>query len=46
MTMIKTNEAKINGQYESIQSLSTIVLCLIEAQCMQIRADEQDDDDK
>ena len=26
--------------------MSTIILCLMECQCMQIRAEEQDDDDK
>jgi predicted nuclease with TOPRIM domain len=31
---------------ESIESICTITLCLVESQCMQIRAEEQDDLDK
>lgn len=31
---------------ESIESICTITLCLVESQCMQIRAEEQDDIDK
>lgn len=31
---------------ESIESVCTICLCLIESQCMQIRSEEQDDSDK
>jgi molecular chaperone GrpE (heat shock protein) len=31
---------------ESIESICTITLCLVESQCMQIRAEEQDDSDK
>lgn len=34
---------KINESNESIESICTISLCLMESQCMQIRADEQDD---
>ena len=31
---------------ESMDSVATISLCLMESQCMQIRAEEQDNEDK
>lgn len=37
---------KVNDVNESIESICTISLCLLESQCMQIRAEEQDDEDK
>lgn len=37
---------KVKDVNESIESICTVTLCLIENQCMQIRADEQDDIDK
>ena len=37
---------KVNEVMESIESMCTISLCLMESQCMQIRAEEQEDEDK
>ena len=37
---------KVDDVNESIESVCTISLCLIESQCMQIRAEEQDEEDK
>jgi hypothetical protein len=37
---------KVNQTMESIDSICTITLCLIESQCMQIRAEETDEQDK
>ena len=37
---------KVDDMNESIESICTIILCLMESQCMQIRAEEQDDIDK
>ena len=37
---------QVLGINKSIESLCTISLCLIESQCMQIRSEEQDDQDK
>ena len=37
---------QVHDVNESIESVCTICLCLIEGQCMQIRSEEQDDVDK
>ena len=37
---------KVNEVMESIESMCTISLCLMESQCMQIRSEEQEDEDK
>jgi hypothetical protein len=37
---------QVNEVNESIESICTISLCLLESQCMQVRADEQDEEDK
>jgi hypothetical protein len=37
---------RVNEVTESMESVCTISLCLMESQCMQIRAEEQDDEDK
>ena len=37
---------KVSDFQEGIESMSTLMLCLMESQCMQIRAEEQDEEDK
>lgn len=37
---------KVDDVNESIESICTISLCLLESQCMQLRSEEQDDQDK
>ena len=37
---------KVGDFQEGIESLCTVTLCLMESQCMQIRAEEQDEEDK
>ena len=37
---------KVDDVNESIESICTITLCLLESQCMQLRSEEQDDQDK
>lgn len=37
---------QVNEVNESIETICTITLCLVESQCMQIRSEEQDDEDK
>jgi len=39
-------EKGIESIFESMQSICTIILSLVESSCMQIRAEEQDDEDK
>lgn len=43
---IDTLSKKVNETMQSIDSICTITLCLIESQCMQIRAEEVDEMDK
>ena len=43
---IQANDKQVEDMLQSIYSLATISLCLIECSCMQIRAEEQDDEDK
>ena len=43
---IEALQKKVDELNESIESICTIILCLMESQCMQIRAEEQDDIDK
>ena len=37
---------QVNDVNESIESICTVTLCLMESQCMQVRAEEQEDLDK
>jgi hypothetical protein len=37
---------KVNEVMESVESICTITLCLTESQCMQIRSEEQEEEDK
>ena len=39
-------ERTIDGMSSSIQNMCTVTLCLMEAVCMQVRAEEQEDEDK
>lgn len=43
---IDTLSSQVAAVNESIESICTVTLCLIESQCMQIRAEEQEDSDK
>ena len=43
---LETLTQNVKDVNESIESICTITLCLMESQCMQIRAEEQDDEDK
>ena len=46
MNRVDEAERVIDGMSNSIQNMCTVTLCLIEAACMQIRVEEQEDEDK
>ena len=46
VTKIEMLSGKVGDFQEGIESLCTVTLCLMESQCMQIRAEEQDEEDK
>ena len=46
LVRINQNDIKVDEMLQSIYSLATISLCLIECTCMQIRAEEQANEDK
>ena len=46
LNRVNQTEKSIENILESMHSVCTIVLCLLETSCMQIRAEEQDDEDK
>ena len=39
-------EKKIQDMLDSVHSICTISLCLLECACMQVRVEEQDDEDR
>jgi len=39
-------EKKLQDVLDSVQSICTITLCLVECACMQVRVEEQDDEDR
>ena len=40
------SEKSITSLFDSMHSVCTVLLCLVEQACMQIRTEEQDDEDK